>query len=249
MKLLQTRRSMQHFYNELVYTEAALNASPYTAHLAGTCSELIDEWYDFAKKERVANQNVIRATAVLRVKDHVLDLAVREFAGVLLVQVNQNRDSTLYRRFFAIPPSKVIQQSVARQIETVESFFVPAIENLEEGHALKPYKDMMTQAASEADRASAMKVSAKASRKSMSLDMEEWKGKVNTLRMTTLGELLKIAGEQEYPRTWANRFYNTQRRINRKDETEETVAKDQVPTSTLMNVEEKSSPEAVAACA
>ncbi|MCP4605619.1 MAG: hypothetical protein GY847_34715 [Proteobacteria bacterium] len=227
MKTLSTTRSMQHYHNELVYTEAALGASLFTAPLTGSYGELVDEWFDYVKKQRDARQAVTRANAVLHVKDQVLDWTIRKFVGVLLVEVNQNRESTLFRRFFPIQPSKLVRQPLVKQIDYTKSSLVPEIDTLEEGHALKAHKDEILAAALDAEEALKKRARVIAVRKSVSYDMEEWKSKVNTLRMTTLGALMKIAGDNGYPRAWAESFFNTRGRSNVKVSKKATVTGNQ----------------------
>jgi hypothetical protein len=235
---------MQYFQDELVFTKAALNAWPVTTHLTGPCDELGTEWYDVAKKESVARQEVIEASAIVRVLDQSMDLLTREFSGMLLVVVNQNRESTLYRRFFAKAPSKIVRLSISKQAEIIESVFVPAIDDLAEDSPLKPFKERMLKVTADANEAVERLTSARARRKSVSLDMEEWKAKVNSVRMSIFGELIKVASEQQYPRAWAESFYHIRRRYRSKEDKPETAAEEQET-----NAVERSSATAIEAAA
>jgi hypothetical protein len=102
MKRLQESRSLSYFLNELIFTEAALSADPITAAQAAMCSILVNTWFALSQKEQESRHDVTRASALIRVKSQTLDMLIRRFAGLVLVQTNQDRQSVFFRRFFPV---------------------------------------------------------------------------------------------------------------------------------------------------
>ncbi len=210
MKNLPKNRSLQYFLTELIFTEAALSADPFAATLAAACSMLINGWFALLKKERESRHDVTRAGAVVRVKNQMLDMIIRKFAGLVLVEANQDRESVFYRRFFPNSPSSIAKQAISKQVDFISNALVPEIDRLEEGHPLKAFRDTLLKAAEEATGTVEAKKRARGTRTSISRDVEEWKIEVNAFRMNALGELLKIASANGYPRTWADSFFRTE---------------------------------------
>jgi hypothetical protein len=207
MKRLQESRSMSYYLSELIFTEAALGAHPTTSALAASCSILVNGWFALSQKEQESRHDVTRAGAVVRVKMQTLDLLVRKFAGLVLVESNQDRESVFFRRFFPAAPSAVAKKRLAKQVDFVRSAIVPEIDRLEEGHPLKGSRDALLNAAEEALEAIEARKLAKFTRASIARDIEEWKLEVNAFRMTAFGDLMRIAANEGYPRSWAEGFF------------------------------------------
>ena len=59
---------------------------------------------------------------------------------------------------------------------------------------------------------------AKAALSSVSVEVEEWKDGVNRLRLSTYAELLKVAAEKKYPRSFADAFFLSESRTTLDEE-------------------------------
>ena len=232
MKKHRTNRSLPHYHSELAYTAAALGADPNAVTLSPLCGQLIAEWFQVEKTIRDANLEVVRAKAVVRVKNQILDRTTRKFAGILLAEASHDRDSSLFRRFFRVAPHIQRNQPLSKQIGHTQHVLVREIEKLDENHVLKPYGGMLRGTASEADAALKNLESAKAACLAVSRDVETWKEKVNAARLSIYGDLLKLAAENQYPRKWADTFFRTRPRQNSRSTNGDATAETMTPVST-----------------
>ncbi|MCP4601145.1 MAG: hypothetical protein GY847_11575 [Proteobacteria bacterium] len=212
MKQLNTNRSLPVYYDELVYTASALGADPITVSLKTFCGQMTAEFFEVEMAERAARLKVTEKTAVVRVRDQTLDRISRKFAGILLAEANHDRDSSLFRHFFSVAPSILRNQSLKKQVDHTQKVLLPELDKLEEGNPLKDYREPLQHAATEAKDALESLNSAKANRKAVSREIEDWKEKVNTFRLATYADLLKIATANNLPRSWADTFFHTRPR-------------------------------------
>lgn len=199
--------SLLTFLEQLEYTEAALSADEETVDLAAPFADQIGEWADIFNKERSGRRGVIRAEAVVSVRNARLDRQTVRFGASLLAQTGGNRTVPFFRRFFAKAPSTFVRLPLRKQCEQTLSVMVVELTKLEAAHPLKPFQDPLTSLAKAALDALDARTKAKGERSADGTDIDEWKEGCNTLCLSTYAELLKIAAEKGYARTWADSFF------------------------------------------
>lgn len=207
MRQLPLNRSLLFFLDQLEYSEAALSADPDTAPLAVAFREEIADWANAFEKQRTARREVVRANAIVAVRDEQLDTVTTSFGVVLLADVRGDRNSTGFRRFFPAAPSELVRRALRKQCENTKSVIIPAIRGLAETSPLYRFASQLENATKAALDALDTRAKARGSSAGASLDVEEWKEGVNRLRLSTYGALLGIAAEKHYPRSWAESFF------------------------------------------
>lgn len=210
MKKIPLSCSLLTFLEELEYTEAALAADPETSDLAAPFTEEIAGWSDVFARERVARRAVVRADAVVAVRDGQLDRHTTRFGGLALVEGGQDRKGAFFRKFFPVAPSAFIQQALRKQCERTRDVIVPEIKKLPEESPLRPFASLLLAASKAALTALDARAKVKGERAAVGSDVVEWKEGVNRLRATTHAELLKLAAEKRYPKTWADTFFRAE---------------------------------------
>jgi hypothetical protein len=75
MRQIAVSRALAYFLEEIWYTEAALAADPDVADLAPQFDAAIAEWDGVAQRERIARRAVVRADAVVAVRNEHLSTA------------------------------------------------------------------------------------------------------------------------------------------------------------------------------
>lgn len=195
------------FLEELEYSEAALGADDETKELAKPVHDELLGWEVVFKKERASRRDVIRAEAMVAVRNAQLDGKTQQFGASVLGEAGGDRKSPSFRRFFSVAPSQFIRQPLRKQCETTLNVVVAELEKLEKKHALRSYLSPLSSLAKGAVAALDARNKAKGDRTMSSNDVDEWKEGVNALRLTTYAELLKIAAENGYPRSWADSFF------------------------------------------
>ncbi len=225
MKTLSTARSLAYFLDELWFTEAALHADPDAADLAPDFDAAIDRWESVAQRERAARRGIVRAEAVVSVRDAQLDGTTTRFAGVVLVEAANDRRSSFYRRFFSEAPSTFVTRNLRDQSEQTRDRIVPEILKLSENSLLRRFADPLAAQAKAALQALTSRTKARGENATVVSDVTDWKESVNRLRTTTYAELLKRSAERNLGREWPETFF-------RRDESSAAVDDEPAPAPT-----------------
>jgi hypothetical protein len=173
----------------------------------------------------------IRATAKLAVVDEDLDVDVKGFAKH--ADANEGKGSILWRRFFPTTVTVFIRESLPIEVERVLSWG-EIFASLPESSPLRTFSEPLRAIASRAQTFLQNRLAVQATKRQVSLELEEWKLSVNRLFMTTQGELLKIAAENGRPRNWVNAFFlqTSSRSVEENSEDKVTETEDLAETTT-----------------
>lgn len=210
MRKLALAASLLTFLDELEYSEAGLAADPDASELAAAFSEEITAWGEQFAAERASRRDVTRAEAVVAVRDWQIDRLTQRFAGQVLVEASGDRKSATFRRFFPIPASEFIRIALRKQCERTRDVVVAELQKVDTKSLLWPYLAQFEAVVSATFEALDLRAHARGRRGTASHDTDEWKEGVNSLRLTTYGELLKIAAAKGYPRAWAETFFRVE---------------------------------------
>ena len=195
------------FLDALEFTEAALSADDDAKDLAAPFQAELQSWESVFKKEREGRRGVVRAEALVAVRNARLDDKTTRFGAGALGEAGGDRKSKLFRRFFTVAPSVFVRRPLRKQCEDTLNIVVVELDKLEPTHPLRAYINPLQGLATAALQALDARNKAKADRTLNTNDVDEWKEGVNTLRLTTYAELLKIAAEKGYGKAWADSFF------------------------------------------
>jgi hypothetical protein len=210
MRQLPLSAALLTFLDELEFTEAALSADEETADLAKLFAEQIELWETTFKAERVTRRAVTRAEAVVALRNAKLDAHTTKFGASVLAESGGDRKSPFFRRFFTVAPSAFVRQPLRKQCELTLHVMAAEIGKLDKHHPLKSFASSLTGLATLALTALETRTKAKAERAVASNDVDEWKEGVNTLRLSTYAELLKIAADKAYGKAWVEAFFRVE---------------------------------------
>lgn len=192
--------SLLTYLDELEYTEAALSADADAESLAPVFREELASWSPMFSKEREARRTVLRANAVVRVRNAALDEVTNRF-GAMAGAVK------LAERFFPVTRSAFVRRALAKQCDHTLNVIVPELAKLPADHTLRPFGDLLGKLATAAREALAARGAVAGGNAVIAHEVEEWKEGINRLRATTFGELLKVAASKGYSREWADAFF------------------------------------------
>lgn len=217
MRKIPLSFGLVYYLEELDATEAALSADadPDANALAAPFLEAITEWDDIFKKQRLARRAVIRAEAVVAVKNVRLDMTTLRFSKLVAAVA-----AALLPKVFKTTPGRFVRWNLRKQSEDTQNVIVPEIQKLDPKHTLKPFEGELKTGADEALAALDARSQAKGARQTAMNDVDEYKEGVNALRTTTFAELLKIATEKGYPRTWVESFFRSDSSSTEEETTE-----------------------------
>lgn len=207
MRKIPLSASLLVFLEALDYVEAALSADEDTKELAKPIHDEIADWDAVFKKERSGRRNVVRAEAVVAVRNARFDAKTVSFGASVLAEAGGDRKSPFFRRFFSIAPSQFVRQPLRKQCDTTLHVIAVELEKLEKKHPLRAFLAPLSTLAKDALAGLDARNKAKGERTMTSNDVDEWKEGVNTLLLSTYAELLKVAAEMGYPRSWADSFF------------------------------------------
>jgi hypothetical protein len=195
------------YLDELEYTEAALAADPVAADLAPLFAEEIDGWATLFQRERTARREVVRADAIVAVRDRQLDVPTTRFATAALLAAGNDRGREEFRGFFPSAPSTLVRAPLRKQAERTRDVIVPRIAAQPSSSPLHAYAEPLETAARAALSALTARVKLEGAGAVAASEAREWKEGINRLRTTTRGELLKRQSEQMLGDGWAETFF------------------------------------------
>jgi hypothetical protein len=202
MRKIPLSYGLIYYLDNLEGSEAALAADPDAESLAAPFQDTIKEWEGIFKSERQARHDVVRAEAVVRVRNEQLDILTMSFASMVRAVA-----AYLLSKLFSIAPGKFIRRGLRQQCEQTQNVILREVDKLDPDHALKPFAPKLKTASESAVTALDERAKAKGARRTVANDIEEWKEGVNALRTTSYAELLKIATEKKYPKSWVEAFF------------------------------------------
>lgn len=222
MRQIPMSRSLAWFLDELWFTEAALAADPDAHDLAAVFETTIAEWDGVAQRERAARRGVVRAEAVVAVRNEQIDSETGRFSTLVLVESGNDRKGSFFTRFFPEAPSAFIARNLRDQCEQTRDRIVPEIQKQPETSMLHPFADRFLSLTKNALASLTARTRARGENASVASDVADWKEGVNRLRTVTYAELLKRAAEKRYGRDWAETFF-------RRDDGSSPAADDPAP--------------------
>ncbi|MBK9258703.1 MAG: hypothetical protein IPM54_02580 [Polyangiaceae bacterium] len=202
MRKIALSRSLIYFLEEIEYSEAGLSADPDASSLAPAFQDALMDWETLFKKERLGRRNVVRAEALVAVRNERIDATTVQFGALARAAAPELLD-----RCFNIAPGKFIRRNLRKQCETTKTVIVPEIAKLAPEHPCKSFGGQLDALADGAVTALDDRAKAMGNRHSSANDVLEWKEGVNALRTTTYAELLKIAVAKGLPKSWVESFF------------------------------------------
>lgn len=124
--------------DDVVYTQARLAANPLTSALAADFDPALSSWDTTRNQEVALRTAVVKATAVVAVRDDVLNDLVDEISRAILVEVKGDRTAPLYVLYFGTKtPSEVKRPVLGDQLSKMRTWVgslsgstVPALQDL-----------------------------------------------------------------------------------------------------------------------
>lgn len=202
MRKIALSHSLLFYLDELDFSEAALSADPDAAPFAVPFTEAITEWDAIFKQERLARRNVIRAEAGVAVANERFDAVVLQFAALARATARE-----LLERCFRIAPGKFVRRNLRVQADSTKNVIVPEIASLAQDHPCKSFGPKLHSLADSALQSLDARAQVKGKSTAAANDSLEWKEGINALRTTTYAELLKIATDKGYPKSWVESFF------------------------------------------
>ena len=221
MRKIALSHSLLFFLEELDFSEAALSADPDAASLASSFTDAITEWDALFKQERLARRNVIRAEAIVAVANERFDATTLQFAALA-----RATSPELLERCFRMAPGKFVRRNLRVQADSTKNLIVPELASLAADHPCKSLGPKLHSLADSALQSLDSRAQVKGKAQVIANDSLEWKEGINALRTTTYAELLKIAANKGYPKSWVESFF---RQANDDNDDESTSSSTPTP--------------------
>lgn len=190
------------YLEEIEHTEAALLADDDAKVLAAAFSSAIQDWDGIFKTERSTRREIIRAEAIVAVRNEQLDTATMQFSRAARALA-----PGLLDRAFNIAPGRFIRTALRKQAERTVNVIAVEIGKLDAQNPVASFGPRLDALAKAAITALDGRAQAKGAAATGGNDVDEWKEGINSLRLLTWTELIKIADSKGYPRSWAEAFF------------------------------------------
>lgn len=192
------------YLEELEHSEASLLADPDAKDFAAPFMEAIGEWDGIFKQERLARRAVVRAEAIVAVRNQRLDDTTMKCSSMI-----RGVNPALLSKLFTMAPGRFVRRSLRKQCETTRDVIIPELQKQPADSPLKPFATLLDKGVKAALSALDERSKAKGARQSASNEIVEWKEGINALRTTTYAELLKVATEKGLGKAWVETFFRS----------------------------------------
>jgi hypothetical protein len=224
MRRISVSHGLVYFLEELEHTEAALSADEDAKVFAPPFLQALDEWDVEFKKERLSRRDVIRANAIVAVRNEQLDATTMQFATAARALA-----AGLLERCFRTTPGQFVRMKLRDQAEKTQSVILVEVGKLDPGSPLQAFAPKLAKLASGSIQALDDRSKARGAQATIGNDVDEWKEGINSLRLTTYAELLKMADAKGYPKSWVESFFRREGREDAAPAAEPAPAADPTP--------------------
>lgn len=201
--------TLEETWEELVFTQNALELDPSTRDLAPTVEPLLGRWEDAAKTRRQARRAVLKAQAGFSDMNYRADHGVLELAADL-EHTDRNRDRTRYNRYFAMAPSRLVRRALGSMITRMKGW-IPGL-RAEPEPAISRHADILEKLANEADGIINVLATARGAASDVRVKVvEDFLADVDAFRMDLHGELVKRAAANRRGREFVAKFFRPAR--------------------------------------
>jgi hypothetical protein len=207
MRAIPLDRSLDLFWDDLVYLEAALLVAGETEALAAAIAAHLALYEGLVAHERGARRTALQASARARIADAGIDDRLRALHSSLLYRSRQDHRAPAVTAVFPNGVAEAVRHALPRQVEVTEDI----VRTLGLSHyddALRAEHVPALTAAVQAGRAALEKRrGAELGRAEARLEVQGWKEEANALRLATYSQLLALAARTHRPRGWADAFF------------------------------------------
>jgi hypothetical protein len=208
MQTLSKGSSAQVYWEDLVFLEAALLASPDTAALAGAVTEVLAEYEGLQARKLAVRRAQLQARARASVADAMLDGGLRSLRNAALFLVQHRRDDPAYRALFKGTLEDEIKHALRRQVEVAQQK-VDALSLQLFDEAFRQANRPGLMALVEQGRAvlqSGREASFAAADHKLTEDA--WKEEVAAVRQAVYGQLMTLGAQKGLGKKWAEAFFD-----------------------------------------
>ncbi len=206
MRVIDTKFSLLSFWQQLVFTEAAMLAHPDTVALAAPFTTLLESFQALQGADLATRRALLQAQAHATIADQNLDDGLRKLHSDTLSEVTQDREDAIFKALFSSDIGATVRFALARQL-TVAQQLVSNLSLSIMPPALKPHIAKLEQLIAAGQGVLSQRKSAAFGRTEANLGTLAWKDDVNAVRLTAYGALLGIAAKTRRPKTWAESFF------------------------------------------
>ena len=219
MKTLLLSSSMPTFKEELIHTQARINAEFTPDHeFSRLVAEYLESWPVMFQKEMAARDAVTMNQALVEAGNDNIDDETLTFGNRLFSSAGRDRDSLFFKRFMPVAPYVLNGWNLRRQASFILDVIIAELLKLADNHELRSCIEPLQTKATAALAALDARDSARAQLALVNNEVDEWKESVNRMRASLHAELLKYAAANGKPREWAERFFRQTRRAAAGDE-------------------------------
>jgi hypothetical protein len=207
MRVLNKKASAETYWDDLVFLEAALLATPETSALAEPITALIDEGEALFQRRRQVRRGQLQSGARASIAHSLLDLGVRRLHNAALFLAQQDRSRPEFRALFRGTLQDEIRHGLRKQLEQADEMIgrlsnrlLPETFQAEHRDNLQGLKERARGAFEAARAASSLEAD-------LRFDEDQWKDEANAARQTTYGALLQLGATQGQAKEWARAFF------------------------------------------
>ena len=215
---LTSDMSLDTLESEVMFTQSMLRADPSTADLAPTLQSWQARISDIRSHDQQLRQQEADVDASRIVGNSYLDHTCTRFGDELLLACGKDRTSPRWTKFFAMPVSDFIKQSLSRQVSIVQGWLTSTDEVLEKYRAnLTTWTNQCATALQRDSDLILTRGQLREEREKLATDLTDER---DGLHRT----IAQRAREQGLDRSWPDQFFRVERRRTQNNTATSTTA-------------------------
>ncbi len=207
MNDIQKERSLSLFADELVYLNSCLTADAGTRHLADDVSDELETLDEMLQAERDIHRKVVLNRAQVKIRIRLAESYIRDVYAAGLFEVRQDRKNPLYQKLFKYDQVSVLRLNAKAQMEEMLRMKSVLKLTIYEDDFRDTLHETLDKALVEINGAIDSRAELEEEQMHHRLDVEQCKDRVNNVRGSVYGELLKMSRSHGQEKSWARSFF------------------------------------------
>lgn len=211
-RTLTTDTSFDDINNYIMRVEVALqlagdDGDKDIAKLAAPVSKLLGKWEALDKTRRTQQQEIIRADALVALRDVKLDAVTTALHNAVLSASNLNRKAPLFKLLFPKPLSQAVAPALETQLSTSRTLHSKLSDPQVPSALRKEHEKPLMAAITAGEAAIKKREATRAASSQLTSKVAALRDEINATLLATEGQLKTLAGKRGTGSSWVNAFF------------------------------------------
>lgn len=211
-RMLTAHTSFDDIYHYVMRVEVALaitggEGDKEVAKLVPPVNKLLAKWEAIDQARRNQQRAVIRADALVALRDANLDAVTTGLHNAVLSAMDLNRKAPLFKLLFPKPLSQVIAAALEKQLSSARTLYNKLTDALVPAALRKEHEKPLSAAITAGEDALKSREATRAGTSQLTAQVAALRDEVNATLLATEGQLKTLAAQRGLGMGWVNAFF------------------------------------------